>query len=268
MIGPSAIIGMAAAAHRTSAVRGVDQRVVRQFENLFPQAVVEQAGEFLRRVRFGKIGPPDVADEQECRPVSTAPGVSPRSRSVTTTLTLSRVWPGVCKKPQAHLTEFDLVAFLCSVVRKRRAGAFTQIDGSAGTGSQFLVAGDEIGVQVGFDDVLDAQPALRSQRRDRCRRRVAGQPRRRCRPSRSGRTRAPGIQGKTVRKSLSILYFTRKCIRPVDEMRITGMKQIAWIVLVASAALAQTPRAVVKKTPPPPIDAVYVARGGDPGEIG
>jgi hypothetical protein len=42
----------------------------------------------------------------------------------------------------------------------------------------------------------------------------------------------------------------RKCIRAVGQLRIKGMKQIAWIVLAASTAFAQAPLADVEKTPP------------------
>jgi len=42
----------------------------------------------------------------------------------------------------------------------------------------------------------------------------------------------------------------RKCIRTTEELRIKGMKQIAWIVLTASAVVAQTPSAAIEKAPP------------------
>jgi hypothetical protein len=42
----------------------------------------------------------------------------------------------------------------------------------------------------------------------------------------------------------------RKCIRAAEALRITGMKQIAWIVLAASAAFAQAPSANIERMPP------------------
>src|ERR1035441_8963026 len=40
---------------------------------------------------------------------------------------------------------------------KGGAGADAEVDGGAGPLGQFLVAGDEVGVQVGLDDVGDTQ---------------------------------------------------------------------------------------------------------------
>jgi hypothetical protein len=45
-------------------------------------------------------------------------------------------------------------------VRELRASPRPDVDSGAGAGGQFAVAGDEIGMQVGLDHMLDAQAVL------------------------------------------------------------------------------------------------------------
>jgi len=42
-------------------------------------------------------------------------------------------------------------------VRERRAGALSQVDTRSGALRKLMMAGDEVGVQVRFDNVLDLQ---------------------------------------------------------------------------------------------------------------
>ena len=68
--------------------------------------------------------------------------------------------PGSLQKPQANLAERNLILIAHRMMRKGCAGAFAQIDLCAGARRQFLMPGDEIGVEVGLNDMRDAQPAL------------------------------------------------------------------------------------------------------------
>ena len=91
-------------------------------------------------------------------PVSTAQGFSPRSRSVTTTETLSTVWPGVSRKRRITRPKRISSPSCTATCGNGRIGSGAQVDFRAGFGGQFHVAADEIGVQVSFDDVLDLEP--------------------------------------------------------------------------------------------------------------
>ncbi len=42
-------------------------------------------------------------------------------------------------------------------MRKSRLSGFADIDGCAGAGGQFLMAGNEVGVQMSFEDVANLQ---------------------------------------------------------------------------------------------------------------
>jgi hypothetical protein len=61
------------------------------------------------------------------------------------------------EKPEAALAESDLVALADRYVREPRASPRANVDFGAGAGGQFAVAGNEIGMQMGFDYMLDAQ---------------------------------------------------------------------------------------------------------------
>ena len=67
---------------------------------------------------------------------------------------------GRFQEAQDAVAEADFVAIVDRDVRKLGARLRAQVDGGAGEGGQFGVAGDEIGVQVGLDHVLDAEPVF------------------------------------------------------------------------------------------------------------
>jgi hypothetical protein len=58
------------------------------------------------------------------------------------------------------VTELEGVAVGDGGMRKRRSGVPADINAGAGALSKLMVTGDEVGVQVRFDDVLDFQPLL------------------------------------------------------------------------------------------------------------
>ncbi len=61
---------------------------------------------------------------------------------------------------ETALAELNGVAVFDRRVRERRAGALSQIDARSGAPRKLMMAGDEVGVQVRFDNVLDLQAFL------------------------------------------------------------------------------------------------------------
>ena len=98
------------------------------------QAVVQQTSEFLRRVPSERSGRP-TSPINRVSPVSTAIGSGLLSKSVTTILTLSNVWPGVCAETGDGTHEFHDIAVTDRAMGKRRARTVTEIDRRAGTRS-------------------------------------------------------------------------------------------------------------------------------------
>ena len=110
-----------AAAQRAGAVRGIDLHRVGQGEELGVQAVVEQAGELLRRVIGREVGTSHVADEQgvagEDGPgLGRAFGIGYQDRDA-----LRRV-AGRFQEAQDAVAKADFVAIAHRDVRKFRAG--------------------------------------------------------------------------------------------------------------------------------------------------
>jgi hypothetical protein len=68
---------------------------------------------------------------------------------------------GGFEESQNDAAEFDFVAIMHVDMRKRGAGARTQVDFRSRTVGQFAMAAHEIGVQMGFNDVSDLQALLR-----------------------------------------------------------------------------------------------------------
>ena len=64
------------------------------------------------------------------------------------------------QEAQDAVAKADFVAIAHRDVRKFRARLGSEVDGGAGERSKFGMAGDEIGVQVGLDHMLDAEPVL------------------------------------------------------------------------------------------------------------
>src|SRR5215472_5782170 len=71
--------------------------------------------------------------------------------------------PGRREKPEAALTEANLVCIVDRGMRELRARFGPEIDARPGALGQLQMAGDEVGVQMGLDDVLDS-PALPGRR--------------------------------------------------------------------------------------------------------
>ena len=67
---------------------------------------------------------------------------------------------GGFEEPQDRPAEADLIAFARGNVGEFGAGALAQMDLRAGARGQLAMAADEIGVQVGLNDVLDLQAVL------------------------------------------------------------------------------------------------------------
>ena len=59
------------------------------------------------------------------------------------------------QEPEAALTELDLVSVLDRDVREQRAGPGAEIDARSGATGKFAMPRDEVGMQVGLDDVFD-----------------------------------------------------------------------------------------------------------------
>src|SRR5262249_45983360 len=110
----------------------------------------------LRRVLARKIWPADISDKQR---------VSCEHRSWLGRLVevghhnanaFGRV-PWSRKKIESGTAELYGIAILHSRVRESSAGAVAQVDARAGALGKLVVARNEVGVQVGLNDVLDLQ---------------------------------------------------------------------------------------------------------------
>ncbi len=120
------------------------------------QAVVKQAGQLLRGVVGRKVGASHVADKQRVarehrEGLRRFLGVRHQNRDA-----LRRVARRFQEAKYA-LPEPYFVAVADRDVRKPGSRLRPEINGGAGEGREFRVAGYEIRVQVGLDHVLDAQ---------------------------------------------------------------------------------------------------------------
>src|SRR5437764_126124 len=107
----------------------------------------------------GKIGPPNIANEQS---ISCEYGFRPESRGEVSHNNADAFqgmpWSG--KKVEAALTELDGVAFMHRGVGKGCTGASTQVNPRSSARSKFMVPRDEVGVKMALNDVLDLQILL------------------------------------------------------------------------------------------------------------
>jgi hypothetical protein len=67
---------------------------------------------------------------------------------------------GGVEEVDAGAAELEGVAFFDGGVGEGGAGVFAEVDAGAGALGEFVVAGDEVGVEMGLDDVLDAETFL------------------------------------------------------------------------------------------------------------
>ena len=123
------------------------------------EAVVEQTRKLLRRVARGKVRAAHVADEKRV-PGEHREGlggaVEVGHQDADALYRVARCF----QYPQHAPAEPDLVAFADSHMRKRGAGPRAHVDLRARSRRQFVVPGNEVGVQVRFDHVSDAQAVL------------------------------------------------------------------------------------------------------------
>src|SRR6266568_847341 len=142
-------------------MRREDLSLIWKFEELLVQALVEHRGKFLRGVLAGKIGAADISNKQS---VSRKHGSRPRRLgkvSHRNTDALCGV-TGSCKKIEPALTELEGITVFDGGMRESSAGTFAEINARSSALSKLMMAGDEVGVQVGFDDVLDLQTLFHS----------------------------------------------------------------------------------------------------------
>ncbi len=71
---------------------------------------------------------------------------------------LSGVWPGVSMDLDAQCADAQLEAIVDGHMRESRACRFPEVDGRAGARGQLFVTRDEVGVQMGLEDM--ANPKL------------------------------------------------------------------------------------------------------------
>jgi hypothetical protein len=147
-------------AERTRAVRREDLRLLRQAQHLLVQAAVQLGGKLLRRLRGGEIGAANVAHEQRVAGKHGARALRLREVRQHHAHALLRM-SGRLQEVQAGVSETNRIAVFHRLVREFRPRALAQVDARAGTLSQFEVAGNEIRVQVRFDDVPDREARLR-----------------------------------------------------------------------------------------------------------
>ena len=120
------------------------------------QAVVEQAGQLLRRAVRRQVGTSDVADEQgvpgEHRVrLGRLPKIGDHDRDA-----LGGVSGGL-QEAQPAVPEMDFVAVVDRHVGKLGAGLHAEVNASAGQGGQLAMPRDEIGVEVSLDYMLDLE---------------------------------------------------------------------------------------------------------------
>ena len=154
------------AAQRPGAVSGVHGGAVGKRQQLVAERVVQQASEVVGRPseRHAQIGTTDVADEQR---VAGQDGLrlggaaieivdDQRNRLGRVSRRLERLQP--------HSTEIDDVAVVERDERVLRSCGRAQIDLRPGAIAQFEVAGNEVGMEVREEDVLDSQTMLGGER--------------------------------------------------------------------------------------------------------
>ena len=140
-------------------MRWKDLRIIRKLEELLVQTAVEHCGQLLRSVLPGKIRPADVSHKQR---ISGKHGPWPRRLGQVghgNTNTLDGM-AGCRQKIETALTELERIAVFDRRMREGGARAVAEINARSGALRELMVAGDEVGVQVRLDDVLDLQTLL------------------------------------------------------------------------------------------------------------
>jgi hypothetical protein len=149
------------AAHRTSAVRGVDERFVREVHELV-QGIVEQTSKLVGRHadRRHQVGPADIADEQG---VAGEDGVGLARALCQVEHQERHTLRGVARGFEGlnpDLAEFHGVPISQRLELVLGPGPTAQVDLGTGAIAQLQMAGQEVGVEVGQEHVFDLKPEL------------------------------------------------------------------------------------------------------------
>jgi hypothetical protein len=146
-------------ADRAGPMAGIEERVLGQAQQLSVQRVIKHAGQRLGGHANGRqeVGAADVADqervpgEHRVRPARVARQVDDDDRDA-----FRRV-PGRLEDLQADIAELQRVAVLERMEVVVRLRASTEVDGRPHALLQFQMAGHEVRVEMGQDDVLDRE---------------------------------------------------------------------------------------------------------------
>ena len=134
-------------------MRRIYQCRIGKTKQFLVQAVVEQSGKLLRSSAFGDKSGRPTSPMNNVSPVRTPQGSDDFSSSVTTRQMLSGGMAGGLESANPHRSHPDFRAIAQRNMRKPGVGMGSDVDLRAGTGGEFLVAGNEVGVQVSFENV-------------------------------------------------------------------------------------------------------------------
>ena len=148
-----------AAAERAGSVGGEDLGVVGELEEFFVEALVEHRCKFLRAVVAGEIGAADVADEEGVSGEDGSRGCGLGEVGEDGADAFDGVAGGV-EEVETGVAELEGIAFFDRGMGEGGVGVLAEIDAGVGALGEFVVAGDEVGVEMGLDDVLDAETLL------------------------------------------------------------------------------------------------------------
>src|SRR5262249_22110179 len=146
-----------AAAKRTGPVSRKNLCVVGQREQLFMKTLVKNRRELLGSVSWRKIRPSDIAYEQSVAGENHA-GPGRLAQIVHQNANAFDCVAGSLQEPETALPEPDLVSIMNRGMRELRSRTGAQVDLGAGSLCEFTVSGDEVGVDMGLDDMFDLPP--------------------------------------------------------------------------------------------------------------
>ena len=135
---------------------GEDFGIVGEFEKFFVETLVEHRGQFLRSVVAGEIGAAYVAYEEGVAGKDGAWVGGSDEVGEDGADAFDGVAGGV-EEVEAGVAEAEGVAVFDRCVREGSVGVFAEVDAGAGAFGEFVMAGDEVGVEMGLDDVLDLE---------------------------------------------------------------------------------------------------------------
>ncbi len=130
--------------------------VVGELEEFFVEALIEERGELLRGVLAGEIGAAYVAYEEGVSGEDGA-GLSRADEVGEDGADAFDSVAGSVEEVEVGVAELEGVAVFYGDVGESSVGIFAEVDAGSGALGQLVVAGDEVGVEMGLDDVLDAE---------------------------------------------------------------------------------------------------------------